>query len=277
MQGIQFYLVAVILFLSFLPIPLVSLDPGKAIDQYLMDEWKIPDGLPANTIRAITQTADGFLWLGAGNNFVLVRFDGITFKVYKNESSPDIKNSIIYGFFLDKKGILWIGTYGKGMVRVAGKETITYTEKDGFMSNYVTAVHHDSKNRTWFGTDKGVILYHHGQFKTYTFPDGVWSNIITFIYPDEYQNMWIGTADGLRILSLKDDELNTKNSKTFLKGTQVNSIYEDPSGIFWMGTDGKGLKRIDPEHSRVEIFSYQLEQGLNSNKNKRCQVNYLFH
>jgi ligand-binding sensor domain-containing protein/AraC-like DNA-binding protein len=555
MQGIQFYLMAVILFLSFLPLRLMSLDPGKAIDQYLMDEWKIPDGLPANTIRAVTQTPDGFLWLGVGSNFVLARFDGITFKVFKNETNQKIKNSIIYDFFLDKKetlwiissggltrfhpqqgdfktfsvkdglkgngmlcicedmkgnlwigseegylnrfkngtftafnatmgiesnwvssilednkgslwlgtgesglleykygklikhpikgidnhysitclfedskgtlwigtnkglikinhttptffttrdglsnniittiiedhngslwvgtlnginrlkkglpgktiiekylennlitwlledrekslwigtngsglkrlrdcqvktyttkdglnndfllslyedkkgdiwtgsfvgvnrfdgktfvkfdpmadhavtaisedqkGNLWIGTYGKGLVKVVGAETITYTEKDGFTSNYVNVIYRDSKNRTWFGTDKGVILYNHGHFKTYTFPDGPWSNIITFIYEDEYQNMWIGTADGLRILSLKDEELNTKNSKKFLKGTQVNSIYEDPSGIFWLGTNGTGLKRISLTPGGVKIFSYQVEHGLTSNK-----------
>jgi hypothetical protein len=61
MQGIQYYLIVAILVLGFSPLPLVSLDPETSIDRYLMDEWKIPDGLPADTIRAITQTPDGFL------------------------------------------------------------------------------------------------------------------------------------------------------------------------------------------------------------------------
>jgi hypothetical protein len=35
---------------------LLALDPAKSVDQYLMDEWTIANGLPNNTIRSIVQT-----------------------------------------------------------------------------------------------------------------------------------------------------------------------------------------------------------------------------
>jgi len=42
----------------------LALDPKKAITQYVHDVWTIEDGLPQNSVVAITQTRDGYLWLG---------------------------------------------------------------------------------------------------------------------------------------------------------------------------------------------------------------------
>jgi len=51
------------------------LDPAKPLTQFRHDVWKTEDGLPQNTIAAIAQTPDGYLWLGAEPG--LVRFDGL--------------------------------------------------------------------------------------------------------------------------------------------------------------------------------------------------------
>ena len=42
----------------------VTLDRNKAITQYVHTVWHDKDGLPQNTVRAITQTRDGYLWIG---------------------------------------------------------------------------------------------------------------------------------------------------------------------------------------------------------------------
>ena len=41
-----------------------ALDAGTAITQYVRDTWIAKDGAPAGTITGITQTPDGYLWLG---------------------------------------------------------------------------------------------------------------------------------------------------------------------------------------------------------------------
>ena len=45
-----------------------------ATPEYVRENWTVADGLPINTITAIVQTRDGYLWLGTNDG--VVRFDG---------------------------------------------------------------------------------------------------------------------------------------------------------------------------------------------------------
>ncbi len=69
------------------------LDPSKAITQYHLDAWTTNDGLPQNTITAITQTHDGYLWLGTQEG--LVRFDGLRFYVFSKRNGALSNNSVV--------------------------------------------------------------------------------------------------------------------------------------------------------------------------------------
>src|SRR5262249_7190263 len=70
-----------------------ALDPAKAITQYIHDAWQTEHGLPKNSVQAITQTSDGYLWLGTQEG--LVRFDGIQFTVFDSTNSPGIRHNHI--------------------------------------------------------------------------------------------------------------------------------------------------------------------------------------
>ena len=63
----------------FLLLPrLFALDPSRTVfPNTNFQTWNRQNGLPFNRISAITQTSDGYLWMGTQNG--LVRFDGIDF------------------------------------------------------------------------------------------------------------------------------------------------------------------------------------------------------
>ena len=52
-----------------------ALNPSLEVGQYAHASWKISEGFAEGIIRAIEQTADGYLWLGT--EFGLLRFDGV--------------------------------------------------------------------------------------------------------------------------------------------------------------------------------------------------------
>src|SRR5258705_5203907 len=52
-----------------------ALNPELDVNQYAHTAWKIRDGFTKGTISSITQTPDGYLWLGT--EFGLLRFDGV--------------------------------------------------------------------------------------------------------------------------------------------------------------------------------------------------------
>src|SRR5262245_13361167 len=87
--------------------------------------WKTDDGLPENVVLALTQTKDGYLWLGTLKG--LVRFDGFGrtsadgrthFPVFDQNNTPELGSSTIVKVFEDSQTNLWIGTETAGVVLV---------------------------------------------------------------------------------------------------------------------------------------------------------------
>src|SRR4029453_1391128 len=60
--------------------PLLALDPQRPPSRYGHDAWLSQDGLPQDFVGSITQTPDGYLWIGTLGG--LVRFDGVRFTVF---------------------------------------------------------------------------------------------------------------------------------------------------------------------------------------------------
>src|ERR1700674_4663399 len=69
-----------------------GLDPHKSLTQYSRTVWTQQHGLPQDTVRAIAQTDDGYLWLGTDEG--LARFDGYDFVTLTKEKARMPSNSI---------------------------------------------------------------------------------------------------------------------------------------------------------------------------------------
>src|SRR5689334_13200132 len=54
-----------------------ALDPRLSLSQYIHTNWLQNEGAPLPAVNAITQTADGYLWLGTSQG--LWKFDGLRF------------------------------------------------------------------------------------------------------------------------------------------------------------------------------------------------------
>lgn len=56
-------LLAFALACGWLAPPALALDPRKAMSQYVHDVWTTNNGLPQDSVNAIVQTTDGYLWI----------------------------------------------------------------------------------------------------------------------------------------------------------------------------------------------------------------------
>lgn len=97
-----------------------ALDPQRQLAQYKHSRWTVDDGAPAD-IRALAQTPDGWLWIGAATG--LYRFDGVSFEAVPGIGS-DAEDGSVTALFSDRAGALWIG-YGSGRIGVLrqGRQT----------------------------------------------------------------------------------------------------------------------------------------------------------
>ena len=85
-----------------------ALGPSLVIDQYAHTAWTVRQGFSKGTIVAITQTQDGYLWLGT--EFGLLRFDGVRAVPWQPPNGRHLPSSYIRSLLAARDGTLWIGT-----------------------------------------------------------------------------------------------------------------------------------------------------------------------
>lgn len=137
----------------------LSPDSGTGLSEYRIDVWQTADGLPGNTVTAIQQTRDGYLWVGTLNG--LARFDGIRFQVFGEGSA--LPGPRVLSLLAARDGALWIGMEGAGLVRFQDGEFRPFTRRDGLLSDTVTALAEDELGQVWIGTPAGLNCWHAGK------------------------------------------------------------------------------------------------------------------
>ena len=174
--------------------PLVALDPAKHVSQYTHTAWRIQDGAFAGAPNAITQTSDGYLWIGtlAG----LVRFDGVRFVQWAAPDQKALLSSDIYSLLGAKDGSLWIGS-GHGLSRW----------KDGDLTNYpatvgrVNAILEDNSGAIWIARTRmeppvGPICKVAGDaLRCYGVADGLSCKYGNALANDG--SLWIGSSEAI--------------------------------------------------------------------------------
>jgi len=114
------------------------------------------DGLPQDSVLAMLQSRDGYLWFTTYRG--LVRFDGVRFKVFDQSNTPAIKSTIFVSFTLmeDRDGDLWTGAWSGGAIRYRKGKFTSYSIKDGLPDNTVKRIDQDAQGNIWFFTPAGM-------------------------------------------------------------------------------------------------------------------------
>ena len=111
----------------FAVIPLLLLSCTLWAQEPRFVNYGSADGLPSNTVYAITQDAEGVLWVGTRNG--LASFDGVQFKSWKEYGR-------VNALAVDHGGRLWIGT-AKGLRvrddKVEGNIRALLTDSEGYV------------------------------------------------------------------------------------------------------------------------------------------------
>ena len=99
---------------------------SRELSQFSHEVWLTENGLPQNTVHAIAQTRDGYIWIGTEEG--LARFDGVKFTVFDKQNTPELKSNYIRTLLADRQGALWIGT-AQGLVRMLNGRFTVFTSE----------------------------------------------------------------------------------------------------------------------------------------------------
>jgi signal transduction histidine kinase/ligand-binding sensor domain-containing protein/CheY-like chemotaxis protein len=239
-------------------VPARALDPHKAITQYGHDVWEVKDGLPQNSVQAILQSRDGYLWLGTQEG--LVRFDGVRFRVYDKRNTPGILHNSIQCLLEDRDGAVWFGTFVGGLTRLKGDRATSVTTREGLSSDQVWSLFGDDDGTVWVGTNAGLNRLKDGRITVYHTQDGLTDDQIWAIAKTTDGSLWFGTHRG-GLNRLKDGRFSSYTTKDGLSNDQVRALYPDADGSLWIGTYGGGV-----DHFKDGAVSrhYAVKDGLAS-------------
>ncbi|MBI2427547.1 MAG: hypothetical protein HYV29_01875 [Ignavibacteriales bacterium] len=188
----------------------------KRLTQYAMDRWQVKEGLPQNSVNAIVQTHDGYLWLGTYEG--LVRFNGRTFTVFDRGNTPALLSNRITSLSEDKKGRLWIGSYGGG-VTMYDAEGFHTPVRDTSMGLFVSiaSMTADTFGRVWTITEKGLYCIRDTVIEYYYPVSQFGYQVPINIVADAKGRIWVWTYITLYVIE---------------KGTVVECVPERPQHTF---------------------------------------------
>ncbi len=142
--------------------PVFGLGTKRSLAQFGLETWQSDSGLPQNTVHAVLQTRDGFLWIGTDAG--LVRFDGVSFRTYDGENTPQFRSDIVSGLEEDRAGSLWISTTA-GLVRERDGAFALFTVAQGLPSNAASATHVTAAGHLLAFTAAGVATLRGERFE----------------------------------------------------------------------------------------------------------------
>ena len=173
----------------------LSVEAAQPPSEYRIDVWQTSDGLPGNTVTAIQQTPDGYLWIGTLNG--LVRFDGVRFHVFGEASS--LPNTRVLSLLAARDGTLWIGTDGGGLVSFRDGVFHALTRKDGLAADTVTTLAEDREGQIWAGTSAGLSCWRGGKFGGQSGSTLARGSPIPTVVVDGENALWLVTANQLMV------------------------------------------------------------------------------
>ena len=256
------------------PVRSLALDPAKTVYQYNCQSWTRREDLPANSINAIMQTKDGYLWLGTSKG--LVRFDGFEFKVIGLPDNVQFRSQVISSLSSSKAGGLWFGLNAGSLGYYDGQKfspvtNVSWVERsmdarsiweDSNAVVWVAAqtvtgkfirgatnemsfgnqfkdgmsIGSGSRGRVWVGTAQHG-LYYWQDGKVALFPDDSINQSIIFAVAEDFAGqIWVGTENGLRCY-----DANFQRKEIGIPRFEVRALLVDRHGVVWIGTSGNGL------------------------------------
>jgi signal transduction histidine kinase/ligand-binding sensor domain-containing protein/DNA-binding response OmpR family regulator len=254
---------------------------------------------PEYQIKGFHRDHEGSVWLvtdAAG----LHRLKPSLFQVY---SAPEgVAGRNIYSVLEDRRGVMWIGTWGQGLTRLEGNVTTTFNTTVGAPA-FVHSLMEDNEGRLWVGgMNSGVCRLEAGICRRVV-GEGLESATEVFaMHQDRTGAVWLGAVDGVHrlrdgawthfgeaqgaamvrvflesadgaiwmgsngggLLRYKDGRLGRLTMADGLPSDLIRALHQDVRGALWVGTEGRGLARLEfaPNDSAPRITSYRARHGL---------------
>ena len=261
-----------------LAIALSGSTPTLALERFVVTSWAHRDGLPSTLIYAITQTRDGYLWLGTSDG--LVRFDGVEFDHQKLIVNSELMLGAVTALHGANDGALWIGSASGLVTKMSGARLRRYR-----LGSEVEAIAEASPGEIWVIANTGLYRFANDTPGEFAPVESVAAVQVIRLFEAGLNNVMLGTRPvGLEIakdvkqpdplrghrvainghsyLLNEGDHGEVWLNRTPSQNEHAYSVFiQDRRGYLWTGSPAAGLIRTNQMGSRPtpELASRLIE------------------
>ena len=210
-----------------------AIDPNRAMSQYLRDRWGTERGFPGGPVYAITQTADGYLWIGTEKG--LVRFDGLNFRLFQHATTPLLPAGPVLGLTPDADGNLWIRSRSGGVLRYHDQTFENVLPEFGRNEVGITAMSSGKDGAVLVSAlTNGIVRFGGGKFDRLANMPELPNFLVISLAETVNGDVWLGTRDA-GLFCLTAGRIATVAGK--LPDRKINCLLPISDREIWIGTD----------------------------------------
>src|SRR5271157_5333114 len=225
-----------------------------------------PNSISGDTVKSIAQDSRGHLWVGTVEDG-LNKFDPATetFTHYRHDSDGQFVgeiNSIIEDSHRD----IWFAG-PRGLFHLSpqtGQITRLPATIDRLAVDYL---HEDKAGNLWMLAYSPVALLvkydrRAVRFTAYPFEQGAVGMPFSNIRDDGQNGLWMASSQGLYHFDLQTEQFayrfqHDETNPDSLNSNSVSSIYQDRSGLLWVGTETGGLNILDRRQGQFGSYRHR--------------------
>jgi signal transduction histidine kinase/ligand-binding sensor domain-containing protein/DNA-binding response OmpR family regulator len=244
--------------------------------QYLLTE----DGLPQNTITAITKDPSGFMWFGTNNG--LCRYDAFVFETFQSDPGQayTLPENMISSLEPGCDERLWIGTnQGLAYYDCTREQIVNYSVFETGCSEITRVTSIVSQNKTlWVATQgNGIFLLQPDKEGKYGIVEhfctenlNISSNSVNTVYKSRKNIIYAGSDEGFYIYNPITRKFTGRfNNISYPQGSYVNNIFESSTGDLYVASyNGMALLK-----NGQTTFEWFYNDPLNNNSLVHNTVN----
>lgn len=210
-----------------------ALEPPRPLSMLGQRTWLAGDGLLHDTVTALLETRDGFLWIGTEGG--LARFDGTSFEPFSRADAPEFIHNEITALAQTPDDSLWIATTEPGLYRYRGGLFEVLGTSEGLPEGPIACLLRDHQGTLWVAPREGPLLrWDNGRFQAIA-SDAPHMRILA-LYEDAAGSLWAGTA-GSGLWRMQNGRLVLGA----FAGSSITALAADADGSLLVGTEDEGL------------------------------------
>src|SRR5215472_4988905 len=227
-----------------------ALDPNRAPAQYIRDEWRIEREFPGGVVHAISQTPDGYLWIGTDTG--LIRFDGFKFQAAQLSPPVQSANTPILALATDADGSLLIQVQGAGVLRRKnGRFEIVTTGLFEAASDVTAMAQDENGHILMWDLVRGTIRFQNEQVEDLKDANVLpGSSAVISMASTADGKIWLGTMNSGLFYSIHGHATNVSIGLPYKK---INCLLPIGPNEVWVGTDGGAFRWNGVRFDQVEL------------------------